>query len=74
MSNYNGNDVRYSILVDRETYLEFEKARARLSLSTITYLRNLMGKDFTVMVKFKHIDLHQTRLYDAKEADIGRIE
>lgn len=58
------DDTRYGISVDRITYLEFEKARERLGLSQITYLRNLMGKDFTVLVKFKRADLNQTRLYE----------
>lgn len=61
------DDTRYGILVDRITYMEFEKARTSLGLSPINYLRNLMGKDFTIQIKFKRIDLNQTRLYGNEE-------
>lgn len=54
---------RYGIYVSAVTYREFEKARECLGLSAETYLKNLMGKDFTVMVKFKKVDLKQSRLY-----------
>jgi hypothetical protein len=64
MANNYDKDSRYSILVDLITYKEFEKARERLGLSASTYLKNLMGKDFTVQVRFKHVDLGQTKIQE----------
>ena len=60
-------DRRFCIYVDVDTYKAFQEGRERLGLSENTYLRNLLGQDFTVKVKFKHVDLNQTRLYQNKD-------